>query len=82
MVSNEHRCHPRNTDKTSNRMPMIGSSSLLPEDKLAFHNVPLEKGHVNGKLVSVLRDTGWTAVIIKRGLVTDKQLTGKKQIGI
>ena len=80
VVSGEHRCHPHDVDKTVNRMPVIGSSCLLPEDKLAFHNLPLEKGHINGKVVTVLRDTGCTSAIVKRGLITDKQLTGERRM--
>ena len=79
VISDEITCQAHNDDEILNRMPVIGSSCLLPEDKLAFHNLPLEKGTVNGKVVSVLRDTGCTSVIVKKDLVTSKQFTGQKR---
>ena len=39
--------------------------------------LPVKMGTVNGKNVQVLRDTGCTCIVIKRSLVTDKQLTGQ-----
>jgi len=39
--------------------------------------MPVADGKLDGKPVRVLRDTGCSAVVIKRGLVSDNQLTGK-----
>ena len=41
-------------------------------------NMPVSTGWIDGKQVSVLRDTGCSAVVVRRDLVTDRQLTGKK----
>lgn len=39
-------------------------------------NMPVSHGWVDGKSVSVLRDTGCSAVVVRRDLVKDCQLTG------
>ena len=41
-------------------------------------NMPVTTGKVNGKSVSVLRDTGCSTIVVKRDLVEDSQLTGKE----
>lgn len=41
--------------------------------------MPVVKGCVGDKLVTVLRDTGCSGAVIRKELVTEKQLTGTSQ---
>ena len=41
--------------------------------------MPVSSGYVNGNLVSVLRDTGCSGIVIKRSMIDDVDLTGKTQ---
>ena len=41
--------------------------------------VPVSTGKINGKEVTVMRDTGCTTVVVKRDLVNESQLTGAQQ---
>ena len=41
--------------------------------------MPVVQGVLNGEVVSVLRDTGCSSVIVRRDLVKDEQFTGKIQ---
>src|SRR5271157_5903236 len=43
-------------------------------------NMPVTTGKVNGKTVSVLRDSGCSTIVVKRDLVEDSQLTGKETV--
>ena len=47
-----------------------------------FHppKMPVSQGKVNGHVVTLLRDTGCSGVVIKRELVKDEQLNGKSQL--
>ena len=47
-----------------------------------FHppRMPVSQGKVNGHVVTLLRDTGCSGVVIKRKLVKDEQLNGKSQL--
>jgi len=45
-----------------------------------MHVVLGKKGTINDKTVSVLRDTGCSTVVIRRGLVNDDQLTAKNEM--
>lgn len=49
-----------------------------------FHppRMPVSQGKVNGHVVTLLRDTGCSGVVIKRDLVSDDQLNGKTQLCI
>lgn len=49
-----------------------------------FHppRMPVSQGKVNGYVVTLLRDTGCSGVVIKRDLVRDDQLNGKSQLCI
>ena len=49
-----------------------------------FHppRMPVSQGKVNGHVVTLLRDTGCSGVVIKRDLVSDNQLNGKSQLCI
>ena len=44
--------------------------------------MPATSGFVEGKPVSVLRDTGCSGIVIRRSKVSDKNLTGKTQVCI
>ena len=56
------------------------TSEVLPrkDSKGTCHfprsRLPTEVGTVNGKDVRVLRDTGWTGVVVRRSLVSDGQM--------
>ena len=39
--------------------------------------MPVSEGRISGKFVKVLRETGCSTVVVKRGLVSEDQLTGK-----
>ena len=41
-------------------------------------NMPVCEGRVNGKEVTVLRDSGCSTIVVKRDLVEDTQLTGEE----
>ena len=43
-------------------------------------NMPVSEGLMNGRSVTVLRDTGCSTVVVRRSLVRDDQLTGKDEI--
>ena len=45
-------------------------------------DMPVASGFVEGKPVSVLRDTGCSGIVIRRSKVPDKNLTGKTQVFI
>ena len=57
-------------------MPILNACKL----NSAVHNMPVVTGHIAGKPVSVLRDTGCSTLVVRRSLVHDKQLTGKVQL--
>ena len=38
--------------------------------------MPVSDGKLHGKKVTVLRDTGYSTIVVRRGLVSDDQLTG------
>jgi len=42
--------------------------------------MPVVTGYIGGRPVQVLRDTGCPTVVVRRSLVTDKQLTGESQL--
>ena len=60
------------------RSPTYIGLTFPTEDKKDQKHLPVEKGFVNRQPVQVLRDTGCTGIIIKRSLITEKQLTGKQ----
>ena len=41
--------------------------------------MPVEQGVLNGKLVTVLRDTGCSSAVVRKDLVKDEQLIGRIQ---
>nr|XP_034331791.1 uncharacterized protein LOC117690977 [Crassostrea gigas] len=55
-------------------LPCVGDSVAFCETEM-----PLVKGCVGNKLVTVLRDTGCSGAVIRRELVNDDQLTGTSQ---
>jgi len=58
-------------------LPFVGCLTVRPgEIKPGTNGLPVKPGRANGVEVSVLRDTGCTAVIIRRSLVHEDQLTG------
>lgn len=55
-------------------LPCVGDSLALCET-----DIPVVKGCVGYKVVTVLRDTGCSGAVIRKELVTEKQLTGTSQ---
>ena len=45
-------------------------------------DMPVTSGFVEGKPVSVLRDTGCSGIVIRRSKVSDQNLTGNTQVCI
>ena len=43
-------------------------------------NMPVRKGMINGRSITVLRDMGCLTVVVRRSLVRDDQLTEKDEI--
>jgi len=43
-------------------------------------NMPVREGMMNGKSVTVLRDTGCSTVVVRRSLVKNDQYTGREEI--
>ena len=41
--------------------------------------MPVSEGTIDGKSVTVLRDTGCSTVVVRRSLVPDDKLTGQEQ---
>ena len=39
--------------------------------------MPVAKGTIEGKSVNVLRDTGYSTVVVRRSLVPDDKMTGQ-----
>ena len=46
---------------------------------LASHKMPISKGTIEGKSVTVLRDTGCSTIVGRRSLVPDEKLTGQEE---
>ena len=69
-----------NTDSKAQQWLPISIESnacVLPKNTCLKQNLPIEKGTINGKVVQTLRDTGCTGAIVKKDLLTAKQLTGE-----
>ena len=65
-------CLIENGDEYS--CPVIGGGSVLEK-----YNLPLMKGLIGDQVVTVLRDTGSTGVMVKADLVHPSQFTGRNQ---
>ncbi|CAC5377450.1 unnamed protein product [Mytilus coruscus] len=61
-----------------------GCTSTLPSSCQSITNVsmPVSSGHVDGKPVTVLRDTCCSSIVVKRDMVDNESLTGGKQVCI
>ena len=58
------------------RIPIIKSACIKPTEG-SEDSMPVVRGRVRNKSVSVLRDTGCSGVVIKRDLVTEEEPTGR-----
>ncbi|CAC5377448.1 unnamed protein product [Mytilus coruscus] len=72
-----------------NKDPLVdafptGCTSTLSSSCQSITNVsmPVSSGYVDGKTVTVLRDTGCSGIVVKRDMVDNKSLTGGKQVCI
>ncbi|CAG2201844.1 Retrovirus-related Pol polyprotein from transposon 17.6,Retrovirus-related Pol polyprotein from transposon opus,Retrovirus-related Pol polyprotein from transposon 297,Retrovirus-related Pol polyprotein from transposon gypsy [Mytilus edulis] len=68
------------TDSIVDAIP-TGCTSTLPLSCQSTVNVsmPVSSGYVDGKPVTVLRETGCSAIVLKRDMVGNESLTGGKQ---
>ncbi|CAG2250029.1 unnamed protein product [Mytilus edulis] len=71
------------TDSIVDAIP-TGCTSTLPLACQSTVNVSMlvSSGYVDGKPVTVLRETGCSAIVLKRDMVGDESLTGGKQVCI
>ena len=77
-VQNTHQCRPHVKRKQEcARIPTIGNNDLLQEDRKVLRNLPTSKGFINNQEVTILRDTGCSGAVVRKGLVDSNQLTGK-----
>ncbi|CAC5390149.1 Retrovirus-related Pol polyprotein from transposon gypsy,Retrovirus-related Pol polyprotein from transposon 297,Retrovirus-related Pol polyprotein from transposon 17.6 [Mytilus coruscus] len=69
------------TDSIVDAIP-TGCTSTLPSSCQSITNVsmPVSSGYVDGKPVTVLRDTGCSGIVVKRDMVDNESLTGRKQV--
>ena len=58
------------------QLPVIADACHAPDKA---QRMPVAEGSVEGKPVSVLRDTGCTTIVVRRSLVPDNQLTGQEE---
>ena len=58
------------------QLPVIADACHAPDKA---QRMPVAEGSVEGKPVSVLRDTGCTTIVVRRSLVPDDQLTGQEE---
>ena len=58
-------------------LPVIADAC---RQKPANPNMPLVSGRLNNQEITVLRDTGCSSVVVRRSLVQDSELTGKKEM--
>lgn len=69
-------------DTASSACTSSTSTSILHsscQSATAVH-MPIAHGYINGKPVTILRDTGCSGIVVKRSLVDDNSLTGSKQV--
>ena len=57
-------------------LPVIADACHAPD---TTQRMPVAEGSVEGKPVSVLRDTGCSTIVVQRSLVTDDKLTGREE---
>jgi len=58
------------------RFPVVADACQSPDKS---RRMPVAEGSVEGILVNVLRDTGCTAIVVRRSLVSDDKLTGQEE---
>ena len=77
-------CHSKRYDGNKKFVHKVGTclaisidsnACVLPNNTWIKENLPIKRGIINGKVVSTLRDTGCTGVIIKKDLINAKQFT-------
>ena len=78
VVDSRHTCQAmRETDvelKCGHTAPVLAEACDLVSQMKS--KMPVSDGKLYGKKVTVLRDTGCSTLVVKRGLVSDDQLTG------
>jgi len=56
--------------------PVVADACQLQHE---IHKMPVTDGTLEGKPVSVLRDTGCSTVVVRRSLIPDEKLTGLEE---
>jgi len=56
--------------------PVIADACQFPNKS---YRMPVAEGSLEGKPVNVLRDTGCSTIVVRRALVPDDKLTGRKE---
>ena len=57
-------------------LPVIADACHAPDKT---QRMPVAEGSVEGKPVSVLRDTGCSTIVVRRSLISDDKLTGQEE---
>ena len=64
-----------------NKLPVIsGACSNARHTSNKRPDMPIRQGKLGEKMISTLRDTGCSGVVVRSGLVTDSQYTGKSHM--
>lgn len=64
--------------KDGTKIPVV-NAVMTPHLKFLVEGMPVVEGKIGQKTIAVLRDTGSSTVIVRRGLVGDGRLTGTKR---
>ena len=59
----------------SKKIPLLNSAFVAPLTGVR-NKIPVVKGRVGERSVDVLRDTGCSGIVVKRGLVSEDHFTG------
>ena len=76
VVNEEDVCTDHLDHQCGRSMQLLNACELTTSMK----NTSVVTGHIAGKSVKVLRDTGSSTVVVRRSLVHDKQMTGTFQL--
>ncbi|XP_038057353.1 uncharacterized protein LOC119728962 [Patiria miniata] len=61
--------------ETGDELPVVNAVSRPAYDE----NMPVKQGRIGNRIVTVLRDSGCSTVVVKRTLVNEEQYTGRVQ---
>ena len=69
----------RTADEAVNSKVGLVLAGLIQNGQLSGRELLVQTGHLGGRPVKVMRDTGCTGAVVRRSLVTERQLTGKER---